>query len=73
MGEIKLMMKWAMVLDVVWSIVKACGTGIELTVDPDVSQAMAMEVCFIVVGVVRGEGCLSKTTSLMGLAPFYGL
>ena len=47
-------MEWAAILNVVQSISKACGTGIKLTVDPDVFQVMAVETCFVIVGMIWG-------------------
>ena len=49
-----MMMEWAMILNVVWSIAKACGTGIKLTVDSDVSQAMAVKTHFVIAGMIWG-------------------
>ena len=66
-------MKWALVLDVVWSIMKASGAGVELTVNSDVSQVVAMKTCFVVVRMIQGKGCVSEVTSPMGFASFYGL
>ena len=43
-------MEQAVILDVVWSIVEACGAGVKLTVDSDVPQAMAMETRLIIAG-----------------------
>ena len=63
-----MMMKWAMVLNMIWGTAKACGTGVELAVNPDMFQAMAMEACFVIAGVIWREGCTSKITSPMGLA-----
>ena len=54
-------------------IVKACETGVELAVNLDMSQAVAMETCFIIMEVVQGEGCSSEITGPMGLTLFYGL
>ena len=45
------MTEWIAILNVVWGIVEACGTGINLTVDPDMPQVMAVETYFIVVGM----------------------
>ena len=45
-------MEWAAILDVVWDIVEACGADVKLTVDPDVLQAMAVETCLIIAGVI---------------------
>ena len=73
MGGIKTATKWAMVLNVIWGIVKACGTDVELAVNPDMSQVMAMEVHFIIAEVIQEEGCMSKITSPMDLALFYSL
>ena len=66
-----MMTKWAAVLDVIWGVAKTCGAGVELAVNPDMFQAMAKEACFIIVGVIWGEGCSSKITSPMSLALFY--
>ena len=49
-----MMMEWATVLDVVWSITKACRAGIKLAVDSDMSQTMTMEACFVIVRMIRG-------------------
>ena len=65
--------KWEVVLDMGQGVAKACGSGIELTVNPDMFQAMAVKAHFIIMGVVWGEGCSSKVTSPMDLAPFYSL
>ena len=73
MDRVKVTTEWAMILNVIWSIAEACGTGIKLTADPDVSQVMAVETCFIVMGVVWEEGCLSNVTGPMDLTPFYSL
>ena len=32
-----MMAKWTAVLDMIQSIVKACGTGVELAINPDIS------------------------------------
>ena len=37
----------AAILDMIRGIAKASRTGIELTIDADMSQAVAMEACFI--------------------------
>ena len=68
-----MVMKWVAVLNMIWGVVKACRTGVELAVNPDMSQVMAMEACFIIAGVIWEEGCSSKITGPMGLAPLYGL
>ena len=67
------MMKWTAVLDMIQDIAKACGAGVELAVNPDMSQVMAMEACFVIVGVIWGEGSSSKITGPMGLTLFYSL
>ena len=54
MGWVVVMMEWATILDVIWGVVKAGGTGVKLAVDPDVSQAVAMETCLIKAGVIWG-------------------
>ena len=46
MSWIVAMTEWAVVLDVI-RIVEASRTGIELTIDVDMSQAVAMEACFV--------------------------
>ena len=73
MGGIEMTTKWAMVLDMIRGVAKTCGTGIELTVDPDMSQTITVEACFIIVGVVRREGCSSKITSPVSFTSFYCL
>ena len=45
-------MKSASVLDVIGSVTEIAGTGVKLTIDPDMPQAMAMETGFIVTRVV---------------------
>ena len=40
-------MEWAVILDMIRGIVEASRTGIELTIDVDMSQAVAMEACFV--------------------------
>ena len=55
-GGVKTTTKWAAVLDMIWGIAKACGTDVELAVNPNMFQAMAMEACFIVAGVSWGGG-----------------
>ena len=61
------------ILNVIQGVMKACGTGVELAVNPDMFQAMAIEARFVIAGVIQGEGCMSKITGPMGLAPFYSL
>ena len=70
---IKMAMKWTTVLNVIQDVVKAYGTGVELAVNSNMSQAMAMEACFIIAGVIQGEECMSKITGPMGLTLFYSL
>ena len=41
------MVEWAVILDMIRGIVEASRTGIELTIDVDMSQAVAMEACFV--------------------------
>ena len=67
------MMEWAAILNVVWSIAKACGIGIELTVDPDVSQVMAVETCFIITEMIWGQRGLPEITSPVSFTPLYSL
>ena len=67
------MMKWAVILDVVWGIAKTHGAGIKLTVNSNMSQVMAMEAQFVIAGMIWGEGHSSKITSPMGLTLFYSL
>ena len=67
------MMKQAAILDVVWGVAKTCGASVELAVNPDMSQAIAMEARFIIAGMIWEEECLSKITCPMGLTPFYSL
>ena len=45
-----------MILNMVQSVAEAHGTGITLTVDPDVSQVMAVETCFIIAGMIWRQG-----------------
>ena len=52
MGWVVAMMEWATILDVIWSIAEAGGTGVKLAVDSNVSQAVAMETCLIKTGVI---------------------
>ena len=52
MGRIKTMMKWAVILDVVWGIAKTHGAGIKLTVNSNMSQVMAMEAQFVIAGMI---------------------
>ena len=52
MGRVESTTEWAAILNMVQSIAEAYGTGIKLTVDPDVSQAMAVETCFVIVGMI---------------------
>ena len=47
------MTKRASVLDVIGGVMETTGTGIRLTVNPDVPQAMAIETGFVVIRVVR--------------------
>ena len=47
-------MEWAAVLDMIGGIVEAGRTGVELTIDADMPQAVAMEACFIKARVVWG-------------------
>ena len=67
------MMEWAAILNVVWSTVEAHGTGVELTVDPDVLQVMAVETCFIIAGMIWRQGGPPEVTSPVGFAVFYSL
>ena len=46
------MMEWVAILNVVRGVAKACGTGIKLTVDPDVFQVMAVETCFVIAEMI---------------------
>ena len=46
--------EWAMVLDMIRGIAETSRTGIELTVDADVSQAVAMEACIVKTRVIWG-------------------
>ena len=41
------MAEWAVILDMIRGIAEASRTGVELTIDVDMSQAVAMEACFI--------------------------
>ena len=41
------MTKWAAVLDMIRGIMEAGRTGVELTIDADMPQAVAMEAHFI--------------------------
>ena len=68
-----MMMKQALILDVVWGVTKASGAGIELAVNPDVSQAVAAETGFVVARMIRGKGCVSKVTCPMSFTSFYSL
>ena len=52
---------------------KTTGAGVELAVDSDMSQAMAMETSFVVTRVIWEKGCPSKVTSPMGFTSFYSL
>ena len=54
MGRVEMTVEWAAILNVVQSIAKASGTGIKLTVDLDVSQAMAMKTRFVIVRMIEG-------------------
>ena len=47
MSWIVAMTEWAVILDVIRGIVEASRTGIELTIDLDMPQAVAMEAHFI--------------------------
>ena len=54
MSWVVAMMEWAAVLDMVGCIAKASRTCIELTVDSDMPQAVAMEARFIEARMVWG-------------------
>ena len=54
MGWIIVMMEWATVLDIIRGITKTSRTGVELTIDSDMSQAVAMEAHFIKARMVQG-------------------
>ena len=73
MDRVELMMKWTMVLDMIWSIVKASGASVELAINSNMLQVVAMEKHLIIARVIQGEGGSSKVTSPMGLTPFYSL
>ena len=47
-------MKWAAVLDMIRGIAEASRTGVELTIDADMPQMVAMEACFIKTRVILG-------------------
>ena len=47
-------MEQAMVLDMIGGIMEAGRTGIELTIDSDMPQVVAMETHFIKAGMVQG-------------------
>ena len=53
MSGIETTMKWATILDVVWSITKTSRAGIKLAVDSDMSQTMTMKARFVIAGVIR--------------------
>ena len=48
------MAEWAAVLDVVRGIAEAGRTGVELTIDLDMPQVVAMEACFIKARMIWG-------------------
>ena len=73
MGGVKVTTKQALILDVVWGIVKAHGAGVELTVNSDVFQVVAMETCFVIIRMIRREGCASEVTCPMSFTSFYSL
>ena len=64
------MMQWAVVLDVVGYITEASRTYIELTVDLDMPQAVAMEAHLIKVRMVWGYGGSFKVASPMSFTAF---
>ena len=47
-------MEWAAVLDMIRGIAEASRIGVELTIDADMPQAVAMEACFIKTRVIWG-------------------
>ena len=53
MSRVKAATERASVLNVIGGIMETTGTGIKLTVDPDMPQTMAMETGFIITRVVR--------------------
>ena len=46
--------EWAVVLDMIRGIAEASRTGVELTIDVDMPQAVSMEACFIKTRVIWG-------------------
>ena len=54
MGWIIVMMEWATVLDIIRGITKTDRTGVELTIDLDMPQVVAMEACFIKARMIWG-------------------
>ena len=47
MSRVVAMAEWAAILDMIGGIAEASRTGIELTIDADMCQSVAMEACFI--------------------------
>ena len=45
-------MEWAAVLDMIRGIAEASRTGVELTIDADMPQAVTMEACFVKTRVI---------------------
>ena len=39
--------EWAAILDMIGGIAEASRTGVELTIDADMSQVVAMEACLV--------------------------
>ena len=54
MSWVVAMLEWAAVLDVIGGIAEASRTGVELTIDVDMPQVVAMEACFIKIRVIWG-------------------
>ena len=47
MSQVVATAEWAAILDMIGGIVEASRTGVELTIDVDMSQVVAMEAFFI--------------------------
>ena len=47
MGWIVVMVQWAAILDMIWGITEASRAGVELAIDLDMPQVVAMKACFV--------------------------
>ena len=52
MSRVVVTAKWAAILDMIRGIAEASRTGVELTIDVDMPQAVAMEACFVKTRVI---------------------